>query len=143
MLVACLCSPWNGRSISRAKTALLFSTLLMLGSTTGLIIIRDALWIIQVPLFGFNPPDNWRVVARLFVAGWWLTRINVSSFLSLSVCNQHSDLLQCIIGDAIVVWRAWILWDRNVTARILLSFCIFCTFGICLPLCDLLAPDTD
>lgn len=38
-------------------------------------------------------------------------------------------IVKFVLGDCIVAWRAWILWDRNITVRVLLCVCLLGSFG--------------
>jgi hypothetical protein len=44
-------------------------------------------------------------------------------------CGIHTYLWQYFMSDAIVVWRAWVLWEGNVRIRVLLSLCLFGSLG--------------
>ncbi|KAJ7829932.1 hypothetical protein B0H14DRAFT_3716257 [Mycena olivaceomarginata] len=44
-------------------------------------------------------------------------------------CGIHAYLWQYFMSDAIVVWRAWVLWEGNVRIRVLLSLCLFGSLG--------------
>lgn len=52
-----------------------------------------------------------------------------SIFANVVSCRTHAGQWQYFMSDAIVVWRAWVLWEGNVSVRVLLSLCLFGTFG--------------
>ncbi|KAF5353818.1 hypothetical protein D9758_010570 [Tetrapyrgos nigripes] len=72
--------------------------------------------LVQIPSIGYNPPDpDWlaRVMANLTIAGAFMERFNYLG------------------SDGIVVWRAWVLFPRNLTVRIVLVLCMIgSTVGI-------------
>ncbi|TRM61076.1 hypothetical protein BD626DRAFT_502624 [Schizophyllum amplum] len=84
---------------------------LYLCSTIG-VASRLVSYSIQAPLLGFHPPAIidfailYRQVYILFVVA---TRVNY------------------VLSDALVVWRAWVIWPHSRVARGMLAFCIGCS----------------
>ncbi|KAK7466174.1 hypothetical protein VKT23_004894 [Stygiomarasmius scandens] len=93
----------------KSKIILFFLTTLMLFTSLTSIILRAQFAISQVPLLGFNPPDA----------------EDVTPFLTNSVVvTAFLDRFNYVLSDGIVVWRAWILFPRNLTVKIILSICV-------------------
>ncbi|KAF5344491.1 hypothetical protein D9758_014151 [Tetrapyrgos nigripes] len=91
---------------SRVQNALFGLVVLMLVLSTASLIISIKFNFVQIPLLGYNPPDNIRKETNLEIARTFLDRSNY------------------LISDAIVVWRAWILFPDNLAIKGLLSLCI-------------------
>ncbi|KIK59307.1 hypothetical protein GYMLUDRAFT_60223 [Collybiopsis luxurians FD-317 M1] len=50
---------------------------------------------------------------------------NISN--NATIATMVFQRLAYFISDSIVVWRAWLLWDRNIFVKILLVLCLFGT----------------
>ncbi|KAJ7592348.1 hypothetical protein C8J56DRAFT_1024380 [Mycena floridula] len=66
--------------------------------------------IIQLPILGFNPPNVER------------------SLFNINICIDTMTRFNYLIGDSIVVWRAWVLWTNHRRVHMLLCICLFGTF---------------
>jgi hypothetical protein len=95
------------------------------------VIEQLAYTIIEVFNLGLHPPDSALLVRNIRLSENVFGRINVSlPFLNPVPCGIHADLLrQYFMSDAIVVWRAWVLWQDSIRIKILLSLCIFVSLG--------------
>ena len=56
--------------------------------------------------------------------------INVSSLLYFVCRFSHSLCQQCYIADAIVFWRAWVLWGKTTRCLVIPSFLWMATVGM-------------
>ncbi|KAL1718368.1 hypothetical protein EV715DRAFT_291420 [Schizophyllum commune] len=52
---------------------------------------------------------------------------SINAFQRIGVLLLTVPRLNSILSDAVVVWRAWILWPNNKTVKGILVFCIFST----------------
>ncbi|KAF5353847.1 hypothetical protein D9758_010557 [Tetrapyrgos nigripes] len=104
------------KSKSRAQVALVIMAIAMLILSLASLLLMFEYSIVQIPSIGYNPPDPdllVRVMMNLTIAGAFIDRFN---FLG---------------SDGIVVWRAWVLFPRNLTVRIVLTLCMIgSTVGI-------------
>ncbi|KAJ7592284.1 hypothetical protein C8J56DRAFT_886989 [Mycena floridula] len=66
---------------------------------------------IQLPILGFDPPNIERSLINMDIFGSTMAQLN------------------CLIGDSIVVWRAWMLWTNYPRVHILLCICLLGTFA--------------
>jgi len=58
------------------------------------------------------------------------SRYNVSSFEPIKVFTpQLRFLLQFLVSDAIVLWRAWVLYPANQMIKTILVICMLGTCG--------------
>ncbi|KAJ7592288.1 hypothetical protein C8J56DRAFT_1024368 [Mycena floridula] len=67
--------------------------------------------LIQLPILGFNPPNVER------------------SLFNINICIDTMTRFNYLIGDSIVVWRAWVLWTNHRRVHMLLCICLFGTFA--------------
>ncbi|THU79374.1 hypothetical protein K435DRAFT_845485, partial [Dendrothele bispora CBS 962.96] len=99
--------------LSKSRLALLFVTIVMfLASFSSLVMITEDI-MIQLSLAGYNPPDSREViplVTRLRIGLDLITRLNY------------------IMGDTVVVWRAWVLFPQRLVVRVTLSICLLGSF---------------
>lgn len=98
------------RKEGRAWILMMAIIALFISSTTGAAV--DAiLYPLQMPTFEVSPPDIKILFYRLYV--------------TLAVSYRVNYLL----SDAIVVWRAWVLWPHSRIARGLLSISMACSLS--------------
>ncbi|THU89796.1 hypothetical protein K435DRAFT_802464 [Dendrothele bispora CBS 962.96] len=69
--------------------------------------------IIQIPVNGYNPPDSKEVVP-----------LNAGLRIGLNLMNR----LNYVIGDIVVVWRAWVLFPQKLAVKVTLSICLLGSF---------------
>ncbi|KAF5353819.1 hypothetical protein D9758_010577 [Tetrapyrgos nigripes] len=106
---AVVCLFLSRKSKSRAQVALVIMAIAMLILSLVSLVLEFEYNVVQIPSIGYNPPDpDWltRVMANITIAGAFMQRLN---FLG---------------SDGIVVWRAWVLFPRNLTVRIVLALCM-------------------
>ncbi|KAF5353821.1 hypothetical protein D9758_010575 [Tetrapyrgos nigripes] len=97
-----------------AQVALVIMAIAMLILSLMSLVLEFEYNVVQIPSIGYNPPDpDWltRVMANITIAGAFMHRLN---FLA---------------SDGIVVWRAWVLFPRNLTVRIVLVLCMIGSTG--------------
>ncbi|THV02911.1 hypothetical protein K435DRAFT_792147 [Dendrothele bispora CBS 962.96] len=70
--------------------------------------------IIQIPFTGYNPPN---------------VREYISLITGLQIGLDLMERLNYIVGDIVVVWRAWVLFPRQIPAKIALSICLMGSFA--------------
>ncbi|KAL1671261.1 hypothetical protein EV122DRAFT_256619 [Schizophyllum commune] len=63
----------------------------------------------------------------IFVARLPIDPGSINAFQRIGVLLLTVPRLNSILSDAVVVWRAWILWPDNKTVKGILVFCIFST----------------
>ncbi|THU93484.1 hypothetical protein K435DRAFT_861481 [Dendrothele bispora CBS 962.96] len=97
--------------MTRGQIGLLFSTIFMLLVSTLYVALNTAFILIQLPLFAINPPDIISSRTRIDIAVIYVQRLNF------------------IACDLIAVWRAWILYPRNLVAKIVLILCMIGSFA--------------
>ncbi|THV06362.1 hypothetical protein K435DRAFT_789505 [Dendrothele bispora CBS 962.96] len=73
--------------------------------------------IVQIPLFGHNLPDI--VIGNI-----------ITLRKELVIGGDLMEGLNFIMGDIVVVWRAWVLFPERLSARIALSMCLMGSFDI-------------
>lgn len=93
----------QGLRDSRARQILLATTLLMITISTAHFILNILYYILQFPTLGATYEDPTALLNRLYGAQACLRRVTY------------------LLSDVIVVWRAWIIWDRNLFVRIALG----------------------
>ncbi|KAJ7592311.1 hypothetical protein C8J56DRAFT_1131889 [Mycena floridula] len=79
-------------------------------ASTTQIFLDLASTLIQLPTLGFNPPNVEKLLIKMDIFRNIMVRLNY------------------LIGDSIVVWRAWILWTNHPRVHMLLHICLFGTF---------------
>ncbi|THU76291.1 hypothetical protein K435DRAFT_974489 [Dendrothele bispora CBS 962.96] len=103
----------QGIPLSKARLALSFITIIMFLASLSSLAITIYFIIIQIPLNGYNPPDPGEIFPLM-----------IKLQISLSSLNR----LNYIIGDMVVVWRAWVLFPQRLSAKIALSVCLMGSF---------------
>ncbi|KAJ7578233.1 hypothetical protein C8J56DRAFT_898390 [Mycena floridula] len=100
---------WTNKAQLAADHIPIAAMIIMFIASTTQICMSLAFCLIQLPTFGFSPPNDERplIIMRIFTAT--MTRLNY------------------LIGDSIVVWRAWVLWTNHSRAHMLLCICLFGT----------------
>ncbi|THU87186.1 hypothetical protein K435DRAFT_804518 [Dendrothele bispora CBS 962.96] len=69
--------------------------------------------IIQIPLVGYNPPDS-----KEFIP------LDTGIRIGLNLMER----LNYVIGDIVVVWRAWVLFPERLAVKVTLSICLLGSF---------------
>ncbi|THV01580.1 hypothetical protein K435DRAFT_853596 [Dendrothele bispora CBS 962.96] len=69
--------------------------------------------ITQIPLDGYNPPHS---------------REAITLTTGLDIGGDLMDRLNYVIGDIVVVWRAWVLFPRRMPVKVILSICLLGSF---------------
>ncbi|KAJ7578240.1 hypothetical protein C8J56DRAFT_797673, partial [Mycena floridula] len=86
---------------------LITAVIIMFIASTTQIFTSLACYLIQLPTLGFGPPNVERPLINMSIFIETMTRLNY------------------LIGDSIVVWRAWILWTNHPRVHTLLCICLF------------------
>ncbi|KAJ7488175.1 hypothetical protein FB451DRAFT_1391116 [Mycena latifolia] len=94
------------KSALPARKGLLAATFLMFACTNLQVIEQLAFNALQVHTLGADPPDNARKLLNIRLSENVFGRINY------------------LMSDAIVVWRAWVVYHDNLKVRLLLSLCL-------------------
>ncbi|KAJ7584975.1 hypothetical protein C8J56DRAFT_1027444 [Mycena floridula] len=97
-------------SFVAARNILIAITTIMFACSTTTIALDLYGYVAQLPLLGYNPPDLRNMMVAVGISINCLTRVNY------------------LISDAVVVWRAWVLWTNHVKVRFLLCICMFGSF---------------
>ncbi|THV06990.1 hypothetical protein K435DRAFT_960207 [Dendrothele bispora CBS 962.96] len=92
--------------MTRGQIGLLSLTIFMLSVSTISVSLTTVFILLEIPLNAINPPDTISLISNVEIAGIYMDRLN---------------FLTC---DGIVVWRAWILYPRNLVAKTVLIMCI-------------------
>ncbi|KAJ7826791.1 hypothetical protein B0H14DRAFT_3467453 [Mycena olivaceomarginata] len=90
-----------------ARQALIAAVLFMFACSNIQVIEQLAYTIIEVFNLGLHPPNSALLVRNIRLSENVFGRMNY------------------FMSDAIVVWRAWVLWQDSIRIKILLSLCIF------------------
>ncbi|KAF5347475.1 hypothetical protein D9758_015044 [Tetrapyrgos nigripes] len=93
---------------SKPQLALLSLLVVMLMITSASLILELAFIIIQIPLNGYN-------IANI--------RYVIQQVLHIEIAKPVIERLNYVIGDGIVVWRAWIMFPRDYTVKFALIIC--------------------
>ncbi|THV03747.1 hypothetical protein K435DRAFT_851535 [Dendrothele bispora CBS 962.96] len=102
-----------GIPLSKAKLALSFVTVTMfLASLSSLVMSTEDI-IVQIPFNGYNPPDLGE---------------SISLDTGLNIGLNFMRRLNFLMGDIIIVWRAWVLFPRKLPAKMILSICLMGSF---------------
>ncbi|KAL1661538.1 hypothetical protein GGF50DRAFT_117850 [Schizophyllum commune] len=89
--------------------AMLCATLALFTAATGVMVLDMKTAVASMELLGYDPPNLDGMIKRTVVADNWLFRLNF--FLS----------------DAILVWRAWVLWPGHKQIQNVLLSCLAVT----------------
>ncbi|KAJ7592103.1 hypothetical protein C8J56DRAFT_1024311 [Mycena floridula] len=101
---------WTNKAKLAAYRILIAAAISMFVASTAQISMDLAFILIQLPAAGFDPPNVERPLIYMSIFIDSMTRLNY------------------LIGDSIVVWRAWILWTNHSKVHMLLCICLFGTF---------------
>ncbi|KAJ7861962.1 hypothetical protein B0H14DRAFT_3444936 [Mycena olivaceomarginata] len=98
---------WTHKTTLPARHTLIAAVLFMFACSNIQVIQQLAYTIIEVFNLGLYPSDSALLVRNIRLSENVFGRINY------------------FMSDAIVVWRAWALWQDSIRIKILLSLCIF------------------
>ncbi|THU83204.1 hypothetical protein K435DRAFT_765987 [Dendrothele bispora CBS 962.96] len=110
----------NGLKSARSRIMLGVTCLLFLSSTT--LLSLNATWFLRNKIrkiLVLNPGDS---LADKFEA----------SQSELPMFGQPSEalfLLNMLVGDSVVVWRAWVIWERRITLILVPVVCLLAALG--------------
>ncbi|KAJ7592319.1 hypothetical protein C8J56DRAFT_1131905 [Mycena floridula] len=93
-----------------AHHILIAAVISMFVASTTQTVMDLAIYLSQLPTLGFNPPNVERALINMDIFSATVIRLNY------------------LIGDSIVVWRAWVLWTNHPRVHMLLCICLFGTF---------------
>ncbi|KAJ7592293.1 hypothetical protein C8J56DRAFT_781352, partial [Mycena floridula] len=103
-----------GQRTNKAKLAarriLIAPVISMFVASSAQTFMDLAFYSIQLPTLGFDPPNVERSLINMDIFHATVLRVNY------------------LIGDSIVVWRAWVLWTNHPRVRMLLCICLSGTF---------------
>ncbi|THV06356.1 hypothetical protein K435DRAFT_789502 [Dendrothele bispora CBS 962.96] len=85
---------------------------MMLFLSLSILVMNVEFVLVQIPLYG-NSPDIGSIVT-------WI--------IELEIGGNLIQRLNYIMGDIVVVWRAWVLFPERLSARIALSICLMGSF---------------
>ncbi|KAJ7592210.1 hypothetical protein C8J56DRAFT_1131723 [Mycena floridula] len=105
-----LCNLWTNKALSTARRILIAAAISMFVANMAQISIDLASSLIQLPTVGFDPPNVERPLIYMKILGNTMIRLNF------------------LIGDSIVVWRAWVIWTHHSKVHALLLFCLVGSF---------------
>lgn len=112
---------------------MLLAALIMLGVSTG---YYASSWLLFRIIFdsvlqgSTAQEDAVPIISRLATLQVFLPVLNVrKSIISIHQKNQTLKFLQYIASDMIVVWRAWVLWNRSKMAIAPPVACVIFTAG--------------
>ncbi|KAJ7592250.1 hypothetical protein C8J56DRAFT_1046616 [Mycena floridula] len=95
---------------SAAHHILITAVISMSVASTTQTVMDLAFYLIELSTFGFDPPNIER------------------SLINMDIFRATVLRLNYLIGDSIVVWRAWVLWTNHPRVRMLLCICLSGTF---------------
>ncbi|KAJ7592377.1 hypothetical protein C8J56DRAFT_1162656 [Mycena floridula] len=101
---------WTNKTPLAARCILIVASISMFVASTTQISLDLAFYLIQLSTLGFDPPNVDRPL------------INMNIFTDTTI------RLNYLIGDSVVVWRAWILWTNHPRVHTLLCICLIGTF---------------
>ncbi|KAJ7592329.1 hypothetical protein C8J56DRAFT_887031 [Mycena floridula] len=101
---------WTNKARLAARHILIAATISMFVANTIQISLDLAFYLSQLPTLGFDPPNVEIPIINMDIFIATMTRLNY------------------LIGDSIVVWRAWVLWTNHPRVRMLLCICLSGTF---------------
>ncbi|KAJ7592310.1 hypothetical protein C8J56DRAFT_887015 [Mycena floridula] len=102
---------WTNKTKLAVHHILIAAVTSMFVASTMIVSLELALDLIELSTLGIDPPNIER------------SAINVDLFI------DTVSRLNYLIGDAIVVWRAWVLWNNHPRVHMLLCICLFGTFA--------------
>ncbi|KAJ6556355.1 hypothetical protein B0H19DRAFT_1152429 [Mycena capillaripes] len=112
LVTIALYNMWTRKTTLPARQALIAAVLFMFACSNIQVIEQVAYTIVQVFDLGLHPPAGDALLVR-----------------NIRLSENVFGRINYFMSDAIVVWRAWVLWQDNVRAKILLSACIFLSFA--------------
>ncbi|KAJ6468505.1 hypothetical protein C8R47DRAFT_1325777 [Mycena vitilis] len=98
---------WIHKAALAARRTLIVATLFMFACSNIQVIEQLAYNMKQLRVYGLDPPND----ARLF--------------LNIRLSENVFGRVNYFMSDAIVVWRAWVLWHESTKIKVLLSLCMF------------------
>ncbi|KAJ7592222.1 hypothetical protein C8J56DRAFT_1046592 [Mycena floridula] len=101
---------WTKKEKLAAHRILVAAAISMFVASTAHISMNLAFILIQLPLVGFDPPNIERPLNSINILSNALIRLNY------------------LIGDSIVVWRAWVIWSHHSKIHALLICCLVGSF---------------
>ncbi|KAJ7592236.1 hypothetical protein C8J56DRAFT_886941 [Mycena floridula] len=104
-----LCERTNKAQLA-AHHILIAVVISMFVASTTQMVLDLANYLSQPPTLGFDPPD-------------------VVSVINMDIFTATVIRFNYLIGDSIVVWRAWVFWTNHSRVHMLLCICLFGTFG--------------
>ncbi|THU93583.1 hypothetical protein K435DRAFT_861358 [Dendrothele bispora CBS 962.96] len=112
IVVLCVFVAQDSR-LPKSRLALSLVTIMMLAFSLSSLVMNIEFAITQIPLNGYNPPDIGGTISltnRLEISGSFMERLNY------------------VLGDVVVVWRAWVLFPRRLPVKVTLSICLLGSF---------------
>ncbi|THU96301.1 hypothetical protein K435DRAFT_797448 [Dendrothele bispora CBS 962.96] len=85
----------------------------MLLAALSSLVIRTEDIMIQFSIMGYNPPDLGK---------------NLSLDTGLEIGLNFMSRVTYVMGDIVVVWRAWVLFPQRLPAKVALSICLMGSF---------------
>ncbi|KAJ7592209.1 hypothetical protein C8J56DRAFT_1046578 [Mycena floridula] len=101
---------WTNKAQLPAHHILIVATISMLVASTTQMALNLAWDLIDLLTAGLDPPN----VERPLIA--------------INILNDAMIKLNYLIGDSIVVWRAWVIWSHHSKVHALLIACLLGTF---------------
>ncbi|THV02322.1 hypothetical protein K435DRAFT_921770 [Dendrothele bispora CBS 962.96] len=86
---------------------------MMLTFSLSSLVMNTEFVITQIPLNGYNPLDIEGIISLT-------NRFEISA--------NFMEKLNYILGDVVVVWRAWVLFPRRLPVKVTLSICLLGSF---------------
>lgn len=87
-------------------------------------------YLVQTPSFGYDLDRIYNLLLALNIVTDVFPRFNVRTYDSW----PRLDLIrifQFVVSDAIVAWRAWVLWPDNRWIKSVLILCVLGSLGKC------------
>ncbi|KAJ7592137.1 hypothetical protein C8J56DRAFT_1024320, partial [Mycena floridula] len=111
LVMIVICRLWTNRAQLATHRILNAAVISMFVASTTQIVMGLAFYLIQLPTLGFDPPNVERPLIYMNIFIDSMTRLNY------------------LIGDSIVVWRAWVIWTHHSRIHALLIACLLGTFS--------------
>ncbi|KAJ7592207.1 hypothetical protein C8J56DRAFT_1046575 [Mycena floridula] len=110
LVIIVLYKLWINKAQLAAHRILTAAAISMFVASTAQMSMDLVYYLIQLPTLGFDPPNVERSLIFIDILGNVLTRLNY------------------LIGDSIVVWRAWVICTHHLKVHALLIACLLGTF---------------
>ncbi|KAJ7592354.1 hypothetical protein C8J56DRAFT_887055 [Mycena floridula] len=110
LVMIVLYSLWTNKAQLPARRILIVATISMFLASTTQLAIALAYYLIQLLTAGFDPPNVEGTLIYMNIPSDALVRLNY------------------LIGESIVVWRAWVLWTNHSRVHKLLIVCLVGSF---------------